>query len=295
MNFNNILQEIAKTDPEVYEKISGRRQVLRNFSSKVALAALPIALGSMFKKAYGKTSTGTITSALQFALELEYFEFNYYHTGNNTGSNSTATLVPAADRPGFKLIEDQERMHINFLRTTLDTMGVVPFTPNGYTGDPITGNPYSPASYDFTARNTFNTFSDYQVFLDLAMAFEDTGIRAYNGQVPNLLGNTNDIMTQVLQINAVEGRHASFVRTVRRFYNAPSYNYGIKPWITTNFPPETALQENYLGEDNTIQRGVEITGLDGYNGKISAANASEAFDEPMDQSTVTSLLAQFKL
>jgi hypothetical protein len=295
MNFNNILQEIAKTDPEVYEKISGRRSVLKSFGSKVALAALPIALGSMFKKAYGKTS-GTVADTLQFALELEYFEFNYYHTANNTGSNSTDTLVPAADRTGFKLVEDQERMHINFLRTTLDTMGVVPFTPSGYTGDPITGNPYSPASYDFTANGAYNVFSDYATFLNVAIAFEDTGIRAYQGQLPNLLGS-NEIMTEVLQLSAVEGRHASFARTVRRLYNGGSagYNYGMKPWITTNFPPATPLQPFYMGEDNTIQKGVDITGLTGYNGNISAANASEAYDESLDKATVTSLIAPFLL
>lgn len=294
MNFNNILQEIAKTDPEVYEKISGRRHVLKSFGSKVALAALPIALGSMFKKAYGKT-TDSVLSVLQYALELEYFEFNYYHTANNTGSNSTGTLVPAADRPGFQLVEDQERMHVNFLRTTIDTMGAIPFTPSGYTGDPITGNPYSPSSYDFTAGGKFNVFSDYGSFLDVAIAFEDTGIRAYQGQLPNLLANTNGIMTQVLQINAVEGRHAAFARTVRRFYNSPSYNYGMKPWITTNFPPAVALQPNYLGEDNTLQKGIDITTLQGYSGNISAANASEAFDEPLDKETVTSLIAPFLL
>lgn len=293
MNFQNILQEIAKTDPEVYEKVSGRRHILKSFSSKVALAALPIAVGSMFKKAYGK-STGTVISTLQFALEMEYLEFNYYHTGNNTGSNTTDWLVPVADRAGFQLVEDQERMHINFLRTTIDTMGAVPFTPKNYTGDAITGNPYSPASYDFTAGMMFSPFSDYGNFLDLAIAIEDTGIRAYQGQLPNLLGNS-DLMTQMMQMNTVEARHSSFARTVRRFHNTSSYNYGMKPWITTNFPPAVALQENYLGEDNTVQRGIDITGLASFSGYVSAAAASEAYDEAMDQETAMSLMAKFKV
>ena len=56
MDFRNILQEIEKTDPEVYERLNGRRHVLKSFSSKVALAALPFAIGSMFKKAYGRTT-----------------------------------------------------------------------------------------------------------------------------------------------------------------------------------------------------------------------------------------------
>lgn len=294
MNFNHILQEIEKADPEVYERISGRRNILKSFGSKVALAALPIALGSMFKKAYGK-STGTVISTLQFALELEYMEYNFYHTGINTGSNTTASLIPANDRPGFAIVESEEKMHVNFLRTTIDTLGAVPFTPNNYTGDPITGNPYSPASYDFTAHGAFSTFSNYAAFLDLAIALEDTGIRAYQGQLPNLLANTNGVMTAALQITSVEGRHASFVRLVRRFHNTPSFNYGMKPWITTNFPPSVPLQPNYMGEDNTVQKGVDITGLTGFGGNISAAAATEAFDEPLDEATVNSLVAAFKL
>ncbi|PQJ11862.1 dessication-associated protein [Flavipsychrobacter stenotrophus] len=294
MNFNHILQEIEKADPEVYEKVSGRRNILKSFGSKVALAALPIALGSMFKKAYGKT-TGTVISTLQFALELEYLEYNFYHTGYNTGSNTTGSLIPANDRPGFAIIESEEKMHINFLRTTIDTLGAVPFTPNGYTGDPITGNPYSPASYDFTAHGAFTTFSNYGSFLDLAAALEDTGIRAYQGQLPNLLANTNGVLTSAMQIASVEGRHASFVRLVRRFYNTPSFQYGNKPWITTNFPPSVPLQPNYMGEDNTVQKGVDITTLTGFTGYITPAAASEAFDEPMDEATVRSLIASFKL
>src|ERR1700748_2808114 len=107
MNFKYILNEIEKADPEVYEKLSGRRHVLKSFGSKVAVAALPLAIGSLFKKAYGKT-TDAVTSALNFALKLEYMEYNYYHVANNTGG-----LISAAELPGFQTIEAQELAHIN--------------------------------------------------------------------------------------------------------------------------------------------------------------------------------------
>ena len=105
MNIKNILQEIEQTDPEVYEKLSGRRHILKSFGSKVAVAALPLAIGSLFKKAYGKT-TDTLISSLNFALELEYFEYNFYHTALAVGSNTTAMLIPTTDRPGFQMIEE---------------------------------------------------------------------------------------------------------------------------------------------------------------------------------------------
>ena len=133
MNFRNILHEIEKADPEVYEKLSGRRQVLKSFGAKVAVAALPVAIGSLFKKAYGKT-TGVVIDALNFALELEYFEYNYYHIANNTGG-----LIPATDLPGFQTVELHEQAHVNFLITTVTAAGGTPFLPNHY--NPPTTNP----------------------------------------------------------------------------------------------------------------------------------------------------------
>lgn len=56
MNIINILEEVEKTDPEVYEKLDTRRNALKSFSnvgSKIALTALPLMLGGLFKKAYG--------------------------------------------------------------------------------------------------------------------------------------------------------------------------------------------------------------------------------------------------
>src|ERR1044072_730178 len=77
MNFSNILNDIAKADPEVFDKTSHRRDVIGKFTKRIALTALPFALGSMFKKAYGKT-TDTITDTLNFALTLEHLEAEFY-------------------------------------------------------------------------------------------------------------------------------------------------------------------------------------------------------------------------
>ncbi|HEY0176543.1 MAG TPA: ferritin-like domain-containing protein, partial [Pedobacter sp.] len=92
MNIINILEEIEKVDGEVYERLSPRRAAMKEFygfGSKVALAAVPLALGSMFKKAYGQ-STSTVLDVLNFALTLEYLEYYFYQTGA-----ATSGLVPA--------------------------------------------------------------------------------------------------------------------------------------------------------------------------------------------------------
>lgn len=289
MNFKHILNEIEKTDPEVYEKLSGRRQVLKNFGSKVALAALPFAIGSMFKKAYGQT-TDAVVDALNLALEFEYLEYTYYRQANNTGG-----LIPSTDLPGFKAIEAQEKAHIDFLIDTITTLGGVPFVPKNYT-HPTTVAPYVPAAYDFEMGGTYTPFSDYETFLILAQVFEDTGIHALQGQMSTLLSN-NAILTQAFQLMEVEGRHAAFVRTVRRLdpINAPETP---TPWITNNIPPTIPFQSYYAGEDNVEQYGVVIMNLPNINnpgGKSPQVAATAAFDEPYDRAKVLSLIAPFKV
>lgn len=286
MNFINIISQIEKTDPEIYERLSPRRQVLKSFTAKVAVAALPFAIGSLFKKAYGK-STDALTDILNFALELEYLEYNYYRTANNTGG-----LIPDADKAGFVSIENHEKAHINFLSTTIAAAGEVPFTPKFY--NPTATNPlYVPTAYDFTAGGKYPVFSNYGSFLTIAQALEDTGVRAYKGQIVNLLGNL-PALAQAQRIHCVEARHAAHVRLVRRFSGAAEYP---APWITNNIPPVIALQPNYLGEDNVTQRGVTISSLTDNSAPgnvVPVISATAAFDEGLDKATVAGLIAPFK-
>jgi hypothetical protein len=288
MDIRNILQDIEKADPEVYERLSPRRHVLKSFGAKVAVAALPLAIGSLFKKAYGKT-TDAVVDALNFALELEYFEYTFYRTATNTGA-----LIPAGDLPGFQTVQAHELAHVKFLINTITSLGGTPFTPNHFS-DPTTEGYYVPAAYDFTQGGAYHTFDNYASFLIVASIFEDTVIRAYNGQISTFAGSA--LFTQVQQILATEGRHASFVRLIRR--NPPiSAQETPAPWINNNIPPTAALQPFYLGEDNTIQKNINITllpGVTGATGTIPQMSATAAFDEPETKTTVLNLLAPFIL
>ncbi len=304
MNFKNILSEIEKSDPEVYERLSDRRKVLKSFGSKVAVAALPFAIGSLFNKAYGKTAASNgVIDALNLALEMEYLEYNFYHT-----ANSLPDLIPPStaypsgnDKAGFLTIEAQEKAHILFLNDVITAMGGTPFTPKYYTG--ALPNPlYVPSAYDFTMSGTYGTtyasvFSDYPTFLVIAQIIEDTGIHAYQGQMPSLFGNAS-VLGQAFQLQSTEGRHAAHVRLIRR--QPPINALEIPaPWINNNIPPLNALQNYYLGEDNTIQvGGVDITTLpDSYatGGTVPKLSATAAFDEGMDSATILSLIQPFLL
>lgn len=276
MNFQNILSEIEKVDPEIYERTSERRDTFKNFGTagkRIALAALPFALGSIFQKAYGQTTTGVI-GVLNFALQLEYLEANFYIKGV-----ATPGLIPAgASLTALTTIRDHENAHVNFLRTAITAAGGVPYT-------------YTAAQFDFTAKGAFpDVFTNYNTFLAVAQAFEDTGVRAYKGQAPNLQGTANrGYLTAALQIHSVEGRHASHIRYMRQQLAVP-----VKPWITgTTSGIDARTNGNYAGEDNVIQGGVDIRTLPGVNGNISTAAATEAFDEPLTKDQVVALVTPF--
>ncbi len=275
MNINNIITEIEKVDPEVYERLDGRRAALKSFaniSGKLALAALPLTLGAMFQKAYASPSSPTsVLDVLNFALTLEYLESEFYADGNAKGSS----LIPnAADRAALMVIGTHEMEHVNFLRTTIMALG---------------GTPVAKPTFDMTAHGLFpDVFTNYGTFLAVAQTFEDTGVRAYKGQAPNLISN-NAVLTAALDIHSVEARHASHIRQMRK-----NNGFGnLKPWITGKDTGGigAAVQANYNGEELTTQAGVNIVHINGF--PISADAASEAFDEPLTHDQVIALVTPF--
>ncbi|RZJ75383.1 MAG: ferritin-like domain-containing protein [Flavobacterium sp.] len=265
MNILNILDEIEKVDGEIYERLSPRRSAMKDFfnvGKKVSLAALPLALGSMFQKAYGQTNPANVNEVLNFALVLEYLEYNFY---NHALTNSTITFPTAASRAAITTIRDHELAHVNLLKTALGANAVTPFVD---------------ADFDFTGAATFGTafsdvFSNYQTFLKVATAFEDTGVRAYKGQAPILKGMP--VLTTALQIHSVEARHAAHLRQM----TAASLNVPLKPWIAYaangNDTGIAQVDAVYAGEQNTKILDIEIMGINGTS--VSQTAAAESFDE----------------
>ncbi len=276
MNILNILEEIEKTDAELYERISPRRKAMADFygfGKKVALASLPLALGSMFKKAYAQNSTADVEGVLQFALTLEYLEAEFYTKGV-----AAAGLVPAGAPLGaITTIRDHENQHVAFLKTAIGSLGKTPV---------------SKPTFDFSAGKGSNNgpfadvFSNYDTFLAVAQTFEDTGVRAYKGQAPALIGS-GGVLTAALNIHSVEARHAAHVRQMRKARSA-----SVKPWITGQDTGIGAIVQNsYAGEELETQAGVKITGINGQ--MISVAAATEAFDEPLTKAQILAIVDPF--
>jgi hypothetical protein len=277
MNISNIIKEIEKVDPEVYERLDTRRSAMRSFASmsgKIALAAVPIALGSMFQKAYaGPTGTlDTVVDILNYALTLEYLESEFY-----TDAIAAPGLIPAGDTlTGIMLISKHETEHVAFLKTAITNAG---------------GMPVAKPTFDFTAGGAFSSvFTSFETFLDVAQTFEDTGVRAYKGRAAEIVQG-GAYLTAALQIHSVEARHAAHIRGLRKAYGSGVGN--VKPWITGKMSGinSTAVQPSYDGEENTVQAGVNIVNINGFS--ISADAASEAFDEPLSKAQVLAIVGPF--
>ena len=271
MNITGILEEIENVDEEFKGRTDTRRKVIKNFiglGSRIALTAVPLALGGLFTKAYGKVPE-KVLDVLNFALTLEHLESRFYQTALNTKG-----LVPAKDKLEF--IRDHEIAHVKFLQDVITKSG---------------GTPVPEGKYDFTAKNTYpNVFSDYKTFLVVAQSFEDTGVAAYKGQATKLKASytgSDQILTNALQIHSTEARHAAHIRFVRLVSGFAT----IKPWITgtdnTKGQPNEAIYKHEADHRHFFMN-VSNTG------KYPSGNAGTAsFDQPLRKEEVLKIVAPF--
>jgi hypothetical protein len=291
MDFFQLLSDVEKADPEFLDRINPRRTVFKhlgNTGKKITAAAVPAVLASFFTKAYGQTSatlTQPVIDVLNLALSLEYLEYYFYDTA--LGVTGLIPTVAAFD----------------------------------YSGGSGSGTgPLASALLPGAANQA--------AFYGAAQSFSDTGMRAYKGGAPVLnTVATKDILEAALNIHSVEARHNSHFRTVRRGLNASlngagaatslavsPYDLAPKSWISlkdNNGPtapngskpaekvygpgtPATgdpkASETFYPAEDNTTQAGVNLAAAPL---TYTAAQVSEAFDEPLDPTTVKSIARMF--
>lgn len=290
---------------------------ITSIGSKGTLAMLLIiSLGMMPKIATATSSHNSADSVsvavLNFVLTQEYLKYEFYKQGTSpsvanifTGQGQTAAA--AAD---LAKIRDHQLQHINFLNKTITDLGGIPRNPLIY--NTIVAN----SNFDYTGGGKFNTvFTDYDVFLSVAQAFEDLGVRACKGQIVSLLGKKIEL-TAVLNIQAVESSHAAHIRQMRRdrkvINNKGSALVTMKPWITgTTSSSASGSNDSGIGtnvdaiytgstkENNVKQNGsvisVNISQLvaieTGLVTPVSAA--TEAFDEPLTLAEVSAIITPY--
>jgi hypothetical protein len=310
MNFFQILSDIEKVDPEVYDRLDSRRRVFKNMAGvgqKLTAAALPMFVGAVFNKAYAQTPSGIdVNTVLNLALKLEYLESFFYQ--QRTGITSQLSTVNATS---LATIATDEANHVTFLRGVLGN--------NAITAPTL-------ATFDFTAKGRFPTvLSNAAVYLAVAQALEDTGVRAYKGAapLPSIIANKT-VLTAALNIHSIEARHASRIRSIRRgglTSTAPTNSVSgtvsgptgqPKSWIVGNdgggpVPGTTdavygagnntgaPTGVTFESEANTSQGGVALSSssITSITFPSGSTAFSEAFDEGLDAVTVITIANLF--
>ncbi|MDQ2861303.1 MAG: ferritin-like domain-containing protein [Pseudomonadota bacterium] len=209
----------------------GRRDFFRTAGVFAAGAVGSVALnagdGNFFSKAQA-TATLTDEDILNFALNLEYLEaqfYSYAYTGEGLPANLlTGTGNPGGVRAGNKVpfsdpivagyareIYHDELDHVIFLRSALGSAAVA--QPN------IDIDGHNPNGAFSTAARAaglvgpgvaFNPYLNDINFLLGAFIFEDVGVTAYHGAAPLLTSKV--YLSAAAGILAAEAYHASLVR-----------------------------------------------------------------------------------
>lgn len=275
MNLNNILDIIPSEASEAFEKKDHRRNILKSFGAKVAVAALPLAVSSVFKKAKAQTND-ELHDSLNVLLTLKYVTEAFYKKALNDVLFPTPTA-----RALFQIIQGQETNHIAMLKYVIESTG------GTFVASPLVDPTGGKGSGAGPFAEAFNNTNSKKV-LELAQTLEDMSVQAFKGCLVTLMVN-DTMLSAVCCINTVDARHAAQIRA-QRYQNG---DIAVRPWVTGS----SSQSENsytipfYQAEAQTMQLGLTIPGINGTN--TTFETATQAFDETITKGNILELIDPF--
>ncbi len=261
---------------QLEEKKSSRRSAL--LMGGAALAGLALTRNANAQAAI------TDTDILNFALNLEYLEAQFYSLavngtlidttltagpdGKGTGTvtyKSTSTKVDFSSNPILasyaKETANDELNHVKFLTTALGASAVampnINLLDSFHTLGALVGAP------------NFDPFADINSFLLGAFIFEDVGVTAYQGAAPAISNQT--YLDKALGIHAVEAYHAGSIRTqiygaAPAVQNTSQQIAAVRAQLSVSNPPDdigvnTITYTTVPGQGSTVVDVDATTGL----------------------------------
>ena len=153
----------------------------------LALGSIPLGLAL----GQGGSPPASDVKILNFALTLEFLEAAFYAEAVSKGALTGQAKTFAS------VVAQHEAAHVQALQGVLGSSAI------------------KKPRFDFKG-----TTSHTQTFLATSMTLEDTGVKAYEGQVANI--KTPSVLMAAGSILPVEARHASWVRDIIGHGNTPS-------------------------------------------------------------------------
>lgn len=202
----------------IREKLANRRSFVKQLG--MASAGLGAFLSTV-DSAHAQQITDV--DILQFALNLEYLEAEFYtvaRTGMTidqmgVGITGAGTMGPTTGGKKVNFIEGStlaltaeeiagdERAHVTLIRTALTAAGAQPVAKPAIKLDALGIG-----------------FNSQEEFITLARAFEDVGVTAYGGAAP--LIQSKDYLGVAARILAAEAEHTGNLRLHASLYKVPT-------------------------------------------------------------------------
>ncbi len=236
----------------------------RKLFAMVGLAGAGAAAATMVGGSAADAATVDDGAILNFALNLEYLEAEFYLHAVNGKGLAKADLagvgkfggVIGGHRVPWKKgstiyrfaheIAHDEHQHVNFLRTNLASAAVTRPTINftdAFTGAARAAGVVGPTG-------TFDPFANETNFLLGAFLFEDVGVTAYKGAAP-LISNKG-YLEAAAGILAVEAYHAGQIRS--SLFRAAEDNDGLFDVVKKLSDARDLLDDN-TANDQSIRIG----------------------------------------